>query len=119
MAVLSDREKEALLKICSLSHKDQSTVKDVLFAILTWITLESYNKNDSEIILPYIAQLNFHYSETPDPNGYLSEVKINSIPMPALLKEFISIKNGEDPPTKKYLKRANRLHIQSLLKMDV
>lgn len=115
---LSDIEKQFLAKISAVSMKDQTTIKDVLFAILTCITLESYHKNESEIVIPLIAKLKFKYSEESSDKGYLSDIEIEAEPMPALINEFLAIKNGEEPNTKRHFRKQNRIELGSGLKID-
>ena len=42
--LFSPEESQAFDKIVALSSKDKSTCRDVLFDILTYATLESFNK---------------------------------------------------------------------------
>jgi len=119
MAILSDEEKSALNKICSVSLKDASTIKDIFFSILSCITLDSYQSNESEIIIPYIAKLKFNYVETSTEQGFESKVLIEAEPLPSLIKEFVSIRNGEEPPSKKYFRKQNSLQIEKFLKMEM
>jgi hypothetical protein len=104
--ILSNEEKLALKKIAALSTKDETVVKEVLFALLAYATLEAYNnKNEGEIILPYIAKLNLKYKEEPAANGYSASVDIEAKALSPLIQEFVCLKNGEDPPSKKYFKK--------------
>jgi hypothetical protein len=119
MAQMSDQEKEALLKICSVSLKDGATIKDIFFSILSCISLDSYESNESEMIIPYIAKLKFKYEERPTEQGFESKVLIEAEPLPSLITEFIAIRNDEEPPSKKYFRKQNSLQIEKFLKMDM
>jgi len=112
---LSDEEKSALLKIASLCTKDKTTIREVMFAILSYSTLESFHSDESEIILPYIGKIKFKYEEEPNDKGFTSKVIMTAEPMPSLIKEFISIRNGEEPPSKKHIRKQNRFHIDKLI----
>lgn len=120
MSQLSEEEKIALKQISAISLKDASSIKDVLFSILSCITINSYdNDHESEFIIPYIAKLKFKYVETPVEQGFESNILIEATPMPSLIKEFVCIKNEETPPSKRYFRKQNNLHLEKLLKMDV
>lgn len=118
MAILSDEERIAFDKIASISLKDKSTIKDVLFAILSYATIEGMKSNESEIIIPYICKLKINYSEESTAQGLKSNLDLIAEPLPSLLKEYVCIKNEEKPPTKKYFEKQNRLHLKKILKLD-
>lgn len=113
---LSEQEKNAIKRITSISLKDQTTIKDVFFSILSCITIDSYINNESEVIIPYIAKLKFKYKEVPTGQGFESKVFIEAEPLPSLVKEFICIKNDEEPPSKKYFRKQNSLQIEKYIK---
>ena len=117
--IFSEQEKIAFNKIVALSSKDQGTVRDVLFAILTYATIEAFNQEDNEVIIPYLCSLKLKYMEYANEKGIESNIDIIAKPSIILLKEFVSIKNNEEPITKKYFKRQNRLHFKNLLKIDI
>ena len=117
--IFSEQEKHAFSKIVALSSRDQSTVRDVLFAILTYATIEAFNQEENEIIIPYLCSLNLKYTEQVNEKGIESNIEIKAKPSVMLLKEFVSVKNDEEPITKKYFKRQNRLHFKNLLKIDM
>ena len=56
MAILSDEERIAFDKIASISLKDKSTIKDVLFAILSYATIEGMKSDESEIIVKLLKK---------------------------------------------------------------
>jgi hypothetical protein len=114
---LSEQEKQALAKISSVSLKDYSIIKDVFFSILSCITFDSYIRDESEMIIPYIAKLKFKYEEQPSEQGFNSKVLIEAEALPSLIKEFVAIRNGEEPPSKKYFRKQNSLQIEKFLKM--
>ena len=117
--ILSDEEKTALNKIASLSMKDKNVVKDVLFSLLTYCTMDSKFTDQAEIVIPYVGKLKFKYKEENDGKKIISKVNIEAESSQSIVKEFVAIKNGETPPSKKYFQKQNRLHLQSLLKMEI
>jgi len=116
MATFQEEEKSAFRKIVALSSKDQATVRDVLFGILTYATIESFNSEQNEIVIPYLCTLNIKYKEIPNEKGIESFVTIDATPSNMLLKEFLAVKNGEEPITKRYFKKQNRFQIKNFLK---
>jgi len=116
---LTEEEKIAMSKITSLSMKDKNVVKDVLLALLVYSTMESKFTENSEIIIPYIGKLKFHYREEIEGKKVLSKVDIIAEASLSIVKEFVAIKNGVMPPSKKFFQEQNRLHLQNLLKMDI
>ena len=106
---LPDIEKIALEKIAALSTKDRTTVREVLYAILTYITLTMYEEDieneNKEIIIPYIGKLKLKYKEDSVEEGYASSVIVEADAAPTLIQEFVCLKNGEDPPSKKFYRR--------------
>ena len=117
--IFSEQEKQAFSKIVALSSRDAGTVRDGLFGLLTYATLEAYNQEENEIIIPYLCSFNLKYTEQVNEKGIESNIDIIAKPSVMLLKEFISIKNDEEPITKKYFKKQNRLHFKNLLKIDM
>ena len=118
MSIFTPQESNAFDKIVSLSSKDKNSVRDVMFAILTYATLESFNEEDNEIIIPYLCSLKINYDEVPNEKGIESSVTITAKPSAMLLKEFVAIKNGEEPAVKKYFKRQNRLNFKNFLNIE-
>jgi len=116
--ILSDEEKLAFEKIAAISLKDKATIKDVLYALLSYTTIEALKGNESEIIIPYLCKLKLSYKETQTNKGVESIVDIQAEPLPSLMKEYVCIKNNEDPPTKRYFLKQNKLHIKEILKLD-
>lgn len=115
---LTSEEEIAFSKIVALSTKDRSTVRDVLFAILTYGTIEAYNQEENEITIPYLCTMNLKYKEVANEKGIESSIDVNATPSATLLKEFVAIKNGEEPMTKKYFKRQNKLHFKKFLNLN-
>jgi hypothetical protein len=118
MAQLSQEEKDALAKISSISLKNYSDIKDIFFSILAYISLDTLFKDDSEIIIPYICKLKFKYEEIAIEQGFESKIIIEAEPLPSLINEFVCIKNGETPPSKRYFRRQNSLEIEKFLKSE-
>jgi len=116
MSTFTNEEKIAFKKICSISTKDKTTVRDVLFAILTYAGMEAF-KEDNEIIIPYLCKLKLNYKEIINEKGIESIIDVEGEPSSLLLKEFACIKNDEKPFTKKYFEKQNRLHFKNLLKI--
>jgi len=117
--IFSEQEKQAFSKIVALSSKDQGTVRDVLFAILTYATIDAFNQEENEIIIPYLCSLKLKYIEQVNEKGIESNINITAEPSVILLREFVSIKNNEEHTTKKYYKRQIRLYFKNLLKIDI
>ncbi len=117
MSILSDEEKIAFEKIASLSLKDKTVIKDVLFSILSYASIEGMRSDSSEVIIPYLCKLKINYSESACEEGMKSNLQIEAEPLPSLYKEYVCIKNGENPPTKKYFEKQNRLHLKKILKI--
>ena len=114
---MTPEETNAFDKIVALSSCEKNKVRDILFAILTYATLESFNKEDNEIIIPYLCSLNLKYLETTNDKGIESNIEVTAKPSGMLLREFVSIKNGEEPATKKYFKRQNRNIFKTMMQI--
>ncbi len=123
---LSDEEKRALNIISLLSTHNKQVVQDVLLALLAYITMECYLKLDEkdsiinekmEITIPFLFKLILMYTEEPKKvNGVInSNISIDTQPLQTLCKEIVCIVNNEEPFTKKYFKRQNRLFFKKLL----
>jgi hypothetical protein len=114
MSSFSEKEKLNFDQIVSLTSLNQSQVRDVLFAILTCASLNAHSQ-DNEITIPYLCTLKFNYEEITNDKGIESIISIDAEPSATLLKEYVAVKNGEEPITKKYFKRQNRLHFKNML----
>lgn len=117
MSSFSEKEKSNFDQIVALTSLTQSQVRDVLFAILTCASLNAHSQ-ENEITIPYLCTLKFNYKETTNDKGIESSISIDAEPSTTLLKEYISIKNGEEPITKRYFKRQNKLHFKNMLNLN-
>lgn len=112
---LSEQEKEAIKKITAISLKDYATIKDIFFSILSYISIDAHCNQESEVIIPYICKLKIKYDESPVAKGFESKVYIEAEALPSLVKEYINIKNGEEPPSKKYFRKQNSMLIDKYI----
>lgn len=113
---LTDEEKEALSIITACSMQSETTVKEVLLAILIYSSIKFYDSKDSsKVTIPYFGEFNLTYKENPGEKGIVSDIDISALPSVSLLKEFVAIKNGEQPPSKKYFKKVRNSKLKDFL----
>jgi hypothetical protein len=117
MSSFSEKEKSNFDQIVALTSLTQTQVRDVLFAMLTCASLNAHSQ-ENEITIPYLCTLKFNYEEVTSDKGIESSIKIEAEPSVTLLKEYVAIKNGEEPITKKYFKRQNKLHFKNMLSIN-
>lgn len=124
---LLDEEKLTLEKIALLSSHSTKVVKDVLFALLTYITMEMYviqdeydtiNDKKLEIIIPFLCKLWITYTEKINKDTIKSEIQLEAQPLSLLCKEILAIVNNEEPLTKKYFRKQNQLFFKKLLEIS-
>jgi hypothetical protein len=110
---LSDDEQLFFDKIKAISRKDAKTLKDVFISMLQAVSFETYaNKNNNFTIhIPYICTINVEYF---DRNKYTAEgsikgqyidFKITTIPSESFIAEVNAISYGDEPPSKRYIKK--------------
>jgi hypothetical protein len=109
-------------QICAISKKDKETVRDILRAILMVATANLYFDKD-EIIIPYLCKLKIAYSDAIRVNKKTSkcwsttDISITAEPMTALIKEIVSINEGDDPESLYHLDNRIAMKMSQLLEV--
>mgnify|MGYP001169642219 FL=1 len=126
--IISDEEKQVLDILSLISTHSKQTVKDVLFALLSYMTMNFYMTSENsentdtikfEMIIPFLCKLHVSYIEKEKEQGNIvSNISINAFPLQAFSKEILSIVNNEEPYTKKYFKQQNKMFFKKLLDLS-
>lgn len=110
---MSFEEKHFLDKISAISAKDINTVRDVMRGLLMASALEVHAGN-SVINIPYICKLTIDVQQCEDKKKK-ETVVLTAEPNDTLIKEIITIKNGDTAPSEEHLKKEIHKTLNMLL----
>lgn len=122
---LTLEEKNFIERIVAISALDKKSVKTFFRSLLIASTIAVYSEED-EIVIPYLCKLKIKYNDYLDTKkGSTVKVNMYAEPCEELIAEIKAISEGEQPPSKKYIKKEifeeikNKLEISELdLDMD-
>lgn len=101
---LTLEERNFIENITAISALDKKSVKLFFRSLLMASTMTIY-ADEEEIIIPYLCKLRISYKDNHTERGNKPIVNILAEPCDELISEIKAISEGDEPPSKKYLKK--------------
>lgn len=102
---LSNKEKEYIKKLSTLSGISEAIVKEVFLAMLIIFSIEYFEQDEEfSLCIPYTAILNITMEKKKTPKGVQPIVSIYAEPSDSLIRELDAIINGISTPIESKMK---------------
>jgi len=117
---ISEKEKHYIKRIANVSNVSEKIVKDVLLTQLLLFTIDFFDsdENESNLTIPYIADLNITARDKVTSEGVITDVKIEATPFLSLIEEVEAILEGETSPSEAFLKQGILSKFRELVGID-
>lgn len=127
---LSQEEKVAFDSIKALSRRDPKFLNDVFICLLQMVALEAYKKGETDdtnnlvFHIPYLCSIKtkfcdiIKYTADGKQKGVDIGIEMEANPSESLFDELRAISSGEEPPTKRYIKKKIIDKCSSILEID-
>jgi len=114
---LTLEERNFVEKITAISALSKRSVKTFFKSLLMACSASVYS-DENEIIIPYLCKLKIKYNDYVTEKGTKVKVMLEAEPCDELIDEIKAISEGNQPPSKKFIKKEIAEELKNKLEID-
>ncbi len=114
---LTLEEKNFIENIVAISALDKKSVKNFFRSLLMASTMAIY-ADENEIVIPYLCKIKIDYHDVTTSTGTKPKVTLTAEPCDELIEEITAISEGNQPPSKKYIKKEISEELKNQLEIE-